>query len=170
MFIIESNPNREMKILLRGVKAKLGQVPPHFELYATLNPKRFKMFLEEITYLANHENIDTDFFALLRYYVASKNGFSYCVKFNRALLLSKGYTDEKLKLLLSSVTHFPLDERHQKLFIAVIQTLEEPEKFTLQVTENLKALHWTDADIFDAVDHGAFLFRFSKVLKAYIKA
>ena len=170
MFIIESNLNREMKILLRSIKQKMGQVPPHFEMFASINPVRFKMFLEEITYVSNHLRINPDFFALLRFYVASKNQFSYCIGFNHALLLAKGYSMEQLSRLEVSSENLPLDQKHQSLFTEVIVALEEPSKFTVNTLDDLKELGWSDADIFDAVDHGAFLFKFSKILRSYSKA
>jgi len=169
MFMIEPNPNKEMKILLRGIRQKLGHVPPHFELFATINPTRFKMFLEEINYLTSHPRINPDFFTMLRYTVANDNGFVYCIKLNQAFLLSKGYTLEQLHELEGIKKTLPLDERHQALFEAVMKAIYKPESFTLEVINALKILDWTDADILDAVDHGAFLFRFSKVLKAYSK-
>ncbi len=169
MFMIEPNLNKEMKILLRGIKQKLGHVPPHFELFATVNPTRFKMFIEEITYLSTHEQINPDFFTFLRYTVASDNGFEYCIKLNQAFLLAKDYTLEQLHLLEGTEKTLPLDERHQALFDAVMIALYTPESFTVESINALKILDWSDADIFDAVDHGAFLFRFSKVLKAYSK-
>lgn len=165
--MIEPNVNREMKILLRGIKQKLGHVPPHFELFATINPTRFKMFIEEITYLSTHARINPDFFTLLRYSVASDNGFKYCIKLNREFLLAKGYTLDQLVNLEGTQKTLPLDERHQALFDAVMTALYRPESFTIDVIDALKILDWSDADIFDAVDHGAFLFRFSKVLRAY---
>jgi hypothetical protein len=167
--MIEPNLNKEMKILLRGIKQKLGHVPPHFELFATVNPTRFKMFIEEITYLSTHEQINPDFFTLLRYAVAMDNGFDYCIKLNQAFLLAKDYTLEQLHELEGTQKTLPLDERHQALFDAVMIALYTPESFTVESINALKILDWSDADIFDAVDHGAFLFRFSKVLKAYSK-
>ncbi|MEA1880117.1 MAG: hypothetical protein U9N11_05700 [Campylobacterota bacterium] len=169
MFIIEPSLNREMKILLRGIKQKVGHIPPHFELFATINPTRFKMFVEEITYLSTHANIDPDFFTLLRYTVASDNSFEYCIKLNQVLLLAKGYTLEQLHLLEGTQKTLPLDERHQALFDVVMTALCRAEDFTIEVIDALKILDWSDADILDAVDHGAFLFRFSKVIKAYSK-
>jgi len=167
--MIEPNLNKEMKILLRGIKQKLGHVPSHFELFATLNPTRFKVFIEEITYLSTHAHINPDFFTLLRYTVANDNDFKYCIKLNRELLLAKGYTLEQLQKLEGTVKILPLDERYQALFDAVMLALYTPELFTEEVLDVLKVLEWSDADIFDAVDHGAFLFRFSKILKAYKK-
>ena len=169
MFIIEPNPNKEMKILLRGIKQKLGHVPPHFEFFAGINPTRFKMFIEEITYLSTHQHIQSDFFTFLRYTVASDNAFTYCINLNKAFLLAKGYTIEQLQLLEGTKKVLPLDERHQALYDAVLRAIYEPEVFTIEVINALKILDWTDADILDAVDHGAFLFRFAKVIKAYSK-
>jgi len=167
--MIEPNPNKEMKVLLRGIRQKLGQVPPHWELFATINPTRFKMFLEEINYLTSHPHIQSDFFTLLRYTIATDNGFTYCINLNQASLLAKGYTLEQLHELEGTQKILPLDDRHQALFDAVMKAVYTPEDFTAEVTDALKILDWDDADIFDAVDHGAFLFRFSKVLKAYSK-
>ena len=169
MFILEPNPNREMKILLRSVKQKLGHIPPQWELFATINPTRFKMFLEEINYLTNHPNIKNDFFTLLRYTIANDNGFTFCINLNKSLLLSKGYSLENLQGLEGTEKTLPLDKRHQALFDAVMQAVYTPQEFTLEVIDALKILDWSDADIFDAVDHGAFLFRFAKVIKAYSK-
>lgn len=169
MFMIEPDLDREMKIFLRGIKQKLGHMPPHFELFATLNPTRFKMFIEEITYLGTHASINPDFFTLLRYTVASDNSFKYCIKLNREFLLAKGYALEQLGKPEGTHKTLPLDERHQALFDAVMTALYRPKSFTVDAIDALKILDWSDADIFDAVDHGAFLFRFSKVLKAYSK-
>jgi len=169
MFIVESNLDTEMKILLRGVRQSLGHVPPHFEMFASINPTRFKMFLTEITYLSKHENINPDFFALLRFYVASQNGFHYCIQFNQALLLAKGYTLAQLTALEVDKEKLPLDSKHQALFVEVINALDNPISFNTDTLEKLKHLGWSDADIYDAIDHGAFLFKFSKIIRAYSK-
>jgi len=143
MFMIEPNVNREMKILLRSIKQKLGHVPPHFELFATINPVRFKMFIEEITYLSTHARINPDFFTLLRYSVASDNSFMYCIKLNKEFLLAKGYTLEQLAKLEGTQKTLPLDERHQALFDAVMTGLYRPESFTVEVIDALKILDWS---------------------------
>ena len=168
MFIIAPEPNREMQIILRGVRANLGHVPPHWELFASINPTRFKMFLEEINYLSAHPNIEKDFFAFLRYAIATDNGFDYCTRFNRQLLLASGYTLEDLHAVEGIDKVVPLDEKHQALFNAALTAVYRPEDFTAQTIASLHDRGWSDADIFDAVDHAAFLFKFARILKAYI--
>ena len=169
MFIISPEPNREMQVLLRGVRAKLGHVPPHWELFASINPTRFKMFLEEINYLTAHPNIEKDFFAFLRYTIATDNGFDYCMRFNRQLLLSTGYTAEDLHAVEGTDKAIPLDEKHQALFDAALTAVYKPENFTNEtIVASLHRIGWSNADIFDAIDHATFLFKFARILKAYI--
>ncbi len=168
MFIIKPEPNREMQVLLRGVRAKLGHVPPHWELFASINPTRFKMFLEEINYLTAHSNIEKDFFAFLRYAIATDNGFDYCMRFNQQLLLSTGYTPEDLHAVEGTDKNIPFDKKHQALFDAALTAVFEPDRFTAETIAYLHRIGWSDADIFDAIDHAAFLFKFARILKAYI--
>jgi len=168
MFIITPEPNKQMQILLRGVRAKLGHVPPHWELFASINPARFKMFLEEINYLSAHPNIKKAFFAFLRYAIATDNGFDYCTRFNRQFLLASGYTLEDLQAVEGTEKYLPLDGKHQSLFDAALMAIYEPENFTAQTIASLHQIGWSDADIFDAVDHAAFLFKFARILRAYI--
>lgn len=169
MFIVKTGPQDEGTRLLRRVKRFLGHIPPHFELFASIHPKRFEMFLNEIFYLTTHKQIDPDFFILLRLHIATKEGFTYCQEFNKRLLLSKGYTPEQVGEVESLSGSLPLDDRHQQLFTYTIKAMETPEAFGSEDIETLKASSWSDADIYDAIDHGAFLYKFSKVLKAYAR-
>jgi len=169
MFIINPQPNRDTKVLLRALKQKLGSVPPHWELFAALNTVRFKMFLDEINYLTEHPHIERDFFTMLRYAVACDNGYTYCEELNRSWLLAKGYTIEQLHGLESKSKQIPLDVRHQKLFDGVMQALRMPKSFDDGTIAKLHEAGWSDADIFDAIDHGAFLHKFARILKAYLK-
>jgi len=169
MFIVETKPAPETAKLLKRVERFIGSVPPHFSLFATLNPKRFEMFLNEIFYLSMHKTINPDFFAFIRFYVASKENFEYCYKFNTVLLLKREYTQEQLNRFEKETSTLPLDERHLLLLNTAIKALEEPKNFTDKDIQEAKNLGWSDADIFDAIDHGAFLYKFSKILKAYSK-
>lgn len=168
MFIVETKLTPEAEKVLKRVKKFIGHIPPHFELFATLNLKRFEMFLNEIFYLSMHKSIQPDFFALLRFYIATQENFNYCHHFNKALLIRLGYEKMQLKSFISS-KEIPLDAKHQELFLATLEALYQPETFTLTNIEHLKSIGWSDADIYDAIDHGAFLFKFSKILKAYSK-
>ncbi len=168
MFIYQPDMTSKKEKVLKETKEHFGIVPPHWELLAQINPLRFEMFMKEIGYLLNHPTIAADFFAFLRFYVANKEGFAYCKSFNTKLLLARGYDKKSLQAYKEDVAHLPLDEKHKLLAIKVIKAMYEPKDFSLKDIEELKALSWDDAAIYDAIDHGAFLFKFSRILKAYL--
>lgn len=149
------------------VKTEFGVIPAHWELLATINPARFEMFIDEIRYLQQHPHIKPDFFAFLRLFIATKEGFSYCKSFNTKLLLAKGYDKNVLKELKEDIANIPFDEAHRMLAQKVEKALYDPGDFRHDDIALLTRYGWNDADIYDAIDHGAFLFKFSRLIKAY---
>ncbi len=167
MFIYKPKGSFRSQELIKSSVEIFGVMPPHWELFAKLNPTRFEMFLKEIEYLLSHPNINPDFFAMVRLFVANKEGFEYCKKFNTKLLLAKGFSKHDLKSIKEDF-QIPLDQKHQILADGVKKALYAPKNFTNDNIDLLKKEGWSDSDIFDAIDHGAFLFKFSKILKAYL--
>lgn len=168
MFIIEPEISQKQKVMIEKTKASLGMIPPHWELFIKLNPVRFEMFMKEINYLKSHPHINPDFFAFIRLFIANKENFFYCKSMNTKLLLVQGYEKKDLQNFKEDVKALPLDERHQLLMQKVLKSLYKSKEFNANDIEALKAISWTDSDIFDAIDHGAFLFKFSRILKAYL--
>ena len=164
MFIYEASEDLEV---LKDIKNRFGIIPPHWTLLANLHPKKFEMFMQEIGYLVNHKTINPDLFGMIRLHVATREGFSYCKSFNTKLLLAKGYSKDEIKALVEDIKMIPLDDRHKLLAKVAIDAIYKPEEFTQEKIAILKELSWSDADIYDAVDHAAFLFKFSKIIKAY---
>ena len=169
MFIYQPSLSKELEYTLGKIKNLFGVIPPHWELLAFIAPKRFEMFIVEIKYLLNHPNINPDFFAMLRLHVANKAGFSYCKSFNTKLLLAKGYDKTSIKELKEDIGLIPLDNRHKFLAQKAIKAMYQPKEFTLKDIDELKDLSWSDSDIYDAIDHAGFLFKFARIIKAYSK-
>lgn len=166
MFLYQPTITKETQVKLDEIKQRFGISPPHWEFLASVAPKRFDMFMQEIAYLLNHPNIDRDFFTMLRLYVANKEDFYYCKSLNTKLLLAKGYTKEQLKRIKDG--EFPLNNKHQILADKTFKAMYQPQELTLEDINELKNLLWNDSDIYDAIDHGAFLFKFARILKAYL--
>lgn len=61
MFIIKpisvDEATGELKLLYKKIQKTLGFVPPHFELFAILDPKSLHAFIEYNLYFAKHPNI-----------------------------------------------------------------------------------------------------------------
>lgn len=167
MFILPSDPHLDTLPLLASFKKNFGTVPPHFELLATLNPKRVGMFVQEVAYLAQHQTIEPDFFAFLRLHVATKEGFEYCRRFNTKLLLAKGHDRELIARVGDDLLEFPLDGRHRLLAAKALKAVYDPDAFGAADLEELEKAGWSRPDSYDAVDHAAFLFKNARIIKAF---
>lgn len=139
MFIYQPSHSKETENTLDKIKNLSGVIPPHWELLALIAPKRFEMFIVEIKYLLNHPNINPDFFAMLRLHVANKE----------------------------DIETIPLDDKHKLLAQKAIKAMYHPKEFTMEDITELKDISWTKSDIYDAIDHAAFLFKFAKIIQAY---
>ncbi len=167
MFIYQPTLTYEMEIILENIKKELGLVPPHFKFLISVNPKKFQLFMQEIKYLLNHPNINPDFFAMLRLFIANRENFTYCISFNTKLLLAKGYSRDILKRLKEDIEQIPLDAKHKLLAQKAIKAIYESKEFKLCDIEELKKLSWSDSDIYDAIDHASFLFKNAKIIQSY---
>ena len=90
MFIIEpikkEDAKGELKLLYRIIERTLGFIPPHFELFASIDAKSMKEFLELNHFTMNHQKIDKDLLPFLRLYIATKECRNYCIGFNTQIL------------------------------------------------------------------------------------
>ena len=168
MFIVTPDSSDESVQLLQNIKDQFGQIPPHFRFFAQIHPKRFAMFLQEVAYLANHPRIKSDFFTFLRLFVATREGFAYCQKFNTKMLLMRGYTKEQIKKAAKDIREIALDERHRELAFSAMSAIYDPVHFDKETIQKLQKMDWTLRDIFDAVDHATFLLKNGRILQAFL--
>lgn len=167
MFIVPTKPHPAAQEIMTQFRKQFGTVPPHFELFAALNPKRFEMFVQEIVYLAAHQNIHPDMFAFIRLHIAAKEGFEYCQNFNTRLLLAKGYSKDVVQNIRADILNIPFDDRHKSLADKALKAVYEPESFSANDLDELLDAGWSNADIYDAIDHAVFLFKYARIIKAY---
>jgi hypothetical protein len=167
MFIYQPSFSKELEESTNKIKKEFGVIPLHWKLLASIAPNRFEMFIQEITYLSNHPHINPDFFTMLRLHVANRENFSYCKSLNTKLLLAKGYNKTDIKGLKEDIKYIPLDDKHKLLAQKAIKAMYQSKEFIHEDIKALKDILWSDSDIYDAIDHAAFLFKFSKIIKAY---
>jgi len=168
MFIYKPNTTKESQLILKKTKEKFNILPPHWELLALISPKRFEMFINEIEYLLNHPRINSDFFTMLRLHVANRENFNYCKSLNTKLLLAKGYDKNQITSIKEDIKTLPLDKNHKLLATKAIKAIYQAEEFNKEDIQELKDSSWEDSDIYDAIDHAAFIFKVNKILKAYL--
>jgi len=173
MFIIESqhhdNLSNRLKVMLEQMKKTFVDIPPHFKLLVALNPTEAENTLKYLFRLMQHSTIPTDLFAFIRLYVASQEGYKYCIHFNSKLLQTRGYSDESIEKVRREISSVPFDNRIKRLAEKGIKAVYSPSDFNLDDLKDLYYLNWNDEEIFEVINHAAFLFKNGKIISAYLK-
>ena len=158
MFIIDvikkEDAEGELKLLYRMIERSLGFVPPHFELFATIDIEAMKEFAAYNQKMAMHENIDKNLLPHLRLAIAQKECRTYCVAFNTSLL-------EKIDT--------EIDEKQTLLMEKVLKSLNETESFCKSDLDVLRAVSFKDKDFFDLLNYSTNFMAKSKMIEDYLK-
>jgi hypothetical protein len=158
MFILEpikkEDATGELKLLYKMIEKSLGFVPPHFELFATIDIESMKEFLAYNQKMLTHPVIDKNLLPHLRLAIAQKECRTYCVAFNTQMLESGEYK---------------IDAKQELLMNKVLKSLYETQKFTQKDLEELKEIGFGDKDFFDLLSYASDFMAKSKMIEIYLK-
>lgn len=173
MFIVEpirkEDATGELKLLYRGIERSLGFIPPHFELFATIDLESMKDFVEYNYYLMTHPKIDKDLLPYLRLYIANTECRNYCVNFNTQILLKMG-ADEKFMLnIADEIDNIEFEAKQKILLLKVIKALYSSNEFSKDDLEELYKLDFSDKDFYDLLSYATNFMAKSKMIEVYLK-
>ena len=158
MFIIDvikkEDAEGELKLLYRLIERSLGFVPPHFELFATIDVEAMKEFAAYNQKMATHPAIDKNLLPHLRLAIAKKESRNYCVAFNTAIIKK---------------SEFEIDEKQTLLMEKVLNSLNETELFGKDDLDELRAVGFCDKDFFDLLNYSTSFMAKSKMIEVYLK-
>jgi len=144
----------ELKLLYKMIEHSLGFVPPHFELFASIDIEAMKEFVSYNEKMLYHESIDKNLLPHLRLEIANKECRSYCVAFNTNMLQMDSYK---------------IDEKQEFLMSKVLKSLYETETFNEADLEELQAEGFCDKDFFDLLNYATNFMAKSKMIEVYLK-
>ena len=162
MFIIDvikkEDAVGEMKILYRMIEKSLGFVPPHFELFATIDLESMKEFAMYNQKMMSHEKIEANILPFLRLEIAKRECRGYCMAFNTKMVDALNAKEEKF-----------FDEKQEKLLEKVLKSLYETSAFTRDDLEELYLLGFSDKDFYDIMSYSSNFMAKSKMIEVYLK-
>jgi len=153
MFIIEpikkEEAKGELQLLYKMIERSMGFVPPHFELFASIDMEEMKEFMAYNQKMLTHPNIDKNILPHLRLAIAQKECRSYCINFNTTLLTQGEYA---------------LDARSQ-----LLQALHRTREFGKNDIKELEKVGYTHKDLFDLLSYATNFMAKSKMIEIYLK-
>jgi len=173
MFIVEpikkEEATGELKLLYTMIENTLGFVPPHFELFATIDLKAMKEFVEYNQYMMQHEKVDKNLLPYLRLYIANKECRGYCTNFNTQMLLKMGADTKLINNIVDEIENIPFSVEQTLLLNKVIKALYSVKEFTKEDLEELYATDFSDKDFFDLLSYATNFMSKSKIIEVYLK-
>jgi len=172
MFIIEPIKKEEatgdLKALYVMIEKALGFVPPHFELFATIDIDAMKDFMAYNQYMMTHSKIQKELLPFLRLYIAHKECRSYCTHFNTQILLKMGIASDLISDLENRIEEIPLANEQKSLLIKVLKALYKPQEFGKEDLVELYEQAWSDKDFFDLLSYASEFTAKSKMIEVYL--
>ena len=137
------------------IRQVLGGVPNALRMHSA-SPNALAAQWADIGYYFKHPSLGLPLLAAIRMLVSQRNDCEYCVGFNESLLINRaGFTPEQTAAAKRDPASLPLSEKDRHMLLFVLKATQTPKTVGVSDLDRLRALGWTDPDIFDAVNHGA---------------
>ena len=162
MFIVDvvkkEDAKGELELLYKMIERSLGFVPPHFELFASIDIEAMKEFVQYNFKMMSHSKIDKNLLPFLRLEIARRECRSYCINFNTQML-TKLMDGEKL----------PYDAGQKLLLEKLLKSLYETETFTKDDLDELEERGFSNRDFYDLLSYASNFMAKSKMIEVYLQ-
>ena len=165
--ITKERAEGELKIAFKTIERIMGFVPPHFELFGTLDLEGLKKFTKESILLQRDEKIDARILPILRLIIAKKECRRYCIEFNTKLL-EKDFGKDFVKEPLDTLSKLSLAEEQKILVRKIAKAIYDSENFTKEDIEELYNLGFDDKEFFKILSYCVRFMANSKMIDIYL--
>ena len=156
----------QVKDVYDQVTAAFGHIPNGMQIYSS-SPELMTKQWQSIGYYMQHPNLSFALLALMRMLISQAGHCEYCIGFNEAMLINQaGFTPEQIAAVKRDPASAPLPEKDRAMLSFVLKAVHDSNSTTPSDISGLKQLGWTDSDILDGLNHGAYMLAADTLLNA----
>jgi alkylhydroperoxidase family enzyme len=150
-----------------------GVFPPHVGVPAPLqllsaSPGLLTAQMETLKHYMTHERLSFPLLAAIRCTVAVREGYDDCVQLNARLLQAAGAGEEEIEQAKADPAAAPMLEEPERAVLGFVhKALDDPDAVGEADVAALRELGWMDADILDAMAHGANMVAAAKIFRTF---
>ncbi|BBD08698.1 carboxymuconolactone decarboxylase family protein [Desulfovibrio ferrophilus] len=122
-----------------------------------------------IRYYKNHKTLGFPLLPALRYLVASREGYEYCIDFNGGMLKRHGMSADELQAIATNPAQLPLEPKDVAMLEFVTKSLDAPSEIGEADVDILKEHGWAESDALDALIHASLMFAYGAAFRAFSK-
>ncbi|MDF1878314.1 hypothetical protein JHD46_01530 [Sulfurimonas sp. SAG-AH-194-C20] len=161
MFIIDvikkEDATGELKVVYKLIERSLGFVPPHFELFATIDIEAMKEFAAYNQKMLMHKTIDKNLLPYLRLEISKRECRDYCMAFNSKIIATMKEENKTY------------DVKQEILLEKVLKALYETKSFCENDIKELASKGFTHKDYFDLLSYATNFIAKSKMIDIYTR-
>lgn len=173
MFLVQpikpEDATGELKLFYKQIEKAMGYIPPHFEVFATIDFPSMQAFTQLNIYMMTHLKIKRELLPFLRLHIAKKECRGYCTNFNTQILMKMGIDKEIINDLENRLDDIPFEADQKTLLRKVLKALEEPQSFGETDLKELYELGFSDKDFFDLLNYACEFTAKSKMIEVYLR-
>lgn len=153
--VTPENATGEVAEIYAQIKQAWGHVPTAIQIFSA-NPFLLRNQWEYYSHMMQHPRITFPLAACIRMLVSQGNHCAYCIDMNAGMLIGMaGWTAEQVAATRADFKNSPLADSEKTLLSLVLKMTRDSNSVTAQDVQTAREAGWSDADILDAVSHGA---------------
>lgn len=143
---------RDIYVKTQSIRGSVGKNA----IILSSSPEILKWQSEFVGYYMNHSTLSFSLLATIRIWVSKNHNCLFCIDYNTALLVNKaGWTIEEVASMKENHRLAKLNEKDLAMLDFVLKAVNHAHDVDYQDIESLRKIGWSDADMLDAVNHGA---------------
>lgn len=155
--ISPENATSDVAAIYEQINERFGFIPAVMQMRSA-SPALLRSMLEVQSYYMEHATLSGALLACIRMLVSQRNQCAYCIDFNAGLLIDMfGWTADQVAATRADVGAANMDDKEKAMLGFVVTGTADPMAVQATDLDALRALGWSDADILDALNHGAFM-------------
>lgn len=137
------------------IKSAWGYVPTAIQVFSA-NPFLLKQQWEYYGSIMQHPRLTFPLTASIRMLVSQAGNCSYCIDMNTGMLITMAHwTPEQVAAMRADYRNSPLSTAETALLGLVLKAVQDSNGISHADLDAVRAQGWSDADILDAINHGA---------------
>lgn len=153
--VVPEKASGKVADVYRDISKVFGRVPNAMQMFSA-SPALLNQQWDSMAYYLRHPTLSFPLLATIRLLVSQENSCHYCIGMNASLLINMAqWTPEQVSATKRDPMAAPLPEKEKAMLGFVLTTVADRKPVTRTEIDKLKALDWSESDIFDAVAHGA---------------
>ena len=137
------------------VQKGFGRVPNALQLFS-VSPHQLEMQWQHLGYYSQHPTLGYPLLATMRMLISLDGNCQYCVGANESGLIHRaGFTPEQTAATKKNPADAPLSEKEKAMLLFVLKAMRDSNSIRREDLASLRALGWTDQDLFDGLNHAA---------------